>query len=307
MQNGLEVFLLGAGASHGSGGCEPHAPPLAVDLFARLLERPTFRELIPERFVPHPTSFEATLSKLWDEHADRMIPVLNEIALYFSEFRPAPGNLYVELGRRIRQHADRTVLASLNADMLLEMSLFGSGVPCYYEGTLPARGAMILKPHGSINFLPTLAGTSVTEGSLHRAMELAGLEHCNAIQVVADPAQIHRYIDSTGLPPMIAAFMPKKPIPYCRAVIRDFWTTWQRVVRGATRLTLIGVDLDGAGPHIWDPLLALRGNLDYVGSDPAAAEKLARMAPRSSRVSVVAPTFEQYLRTTQPRWTYHLW
>jgi hypothetical protein len=106
---------------------------------------------------------------------------------------------------------------------------------------------------------------------------------------------------------MVMAFMPNKPIPFCRAVIRDFWTTWHRVVRGAKSVTIIGVDLDGAGPHIWDPLLALRGKLDYVGTDPEAADKLARMAPRSSRVSVVAPTFEQYLRTTQPRWTYHLW
>jgi hypothetical protein len=306
MENGLDVFLLGAGASHGSGDCEPHAPPLAVDLFARLLERPRFRELIPETFVAEP-SFEATLSKLWDQHPDRMVPVLNEIALYFCEFRPAPGNLYVELGRRIRQHANQTVLASLNADMLLEMSLFGSGVPCYYEGTLPARGAMILKPHGSINFLPTLAGSGASEGSLLRTMELAGLEHCNAIQVVGDPAQILRYVQSTGLPPMVTAFMPNKPIPFCRAVIRDFWATWHRVVRSAKSLTLIGVDLDGAGPHIWDPLLALRGQLDYVGTDPSAGDKLARMAPRTSRISVIAQTFAEYLRAKQPRWSYHLW
>jgi hypothetical protein len=307
MQNGLDVFLLGAGASHGSGDCEPHAPPLSADVFAQLLERPRFRELIPPTFTPDPRSLEATLSKLWDEHPDHMVPVLNEVALYFCEFRPAPGNLFVELGRRIRQRADQTVLTSLNADMLLEMSLFGSGVPCYYEGTLPARGAMILKPHGSINFLPTLAGTSVSEGSLHRAVELAGLEHSNAIQVVADPTQILRYIQSTGLPPMVSAFLPNKPIPLCRAVIRDFWTTWHRVVRGAKNLTIIGVDLDGAGPHLWDPLLTLRGNLGYVGLDEGAADKLARMAPRAARVSVLALTFEQYLRTTQPRWTYHLW
>jgi hypothetical protein len=306
MENGLDVFLLGAGASHGSGDCEPQAPPLGAELFARLLERPRFRELIPADFVAE-HNFEATLSKLWDAHADRMVPVLNEVAIYFSEFRPAPGNLYVELGRRIRQRVNQTVLASLNADMLLEMSLFGSGVPCYYEGTLPSRGAMILKPHGSINFLPTLAGTSVSENSLHRAMELAGLEHCNAIQVVADPGQIVRYIKSTGLPPMVTAFMPNKPVPFCRAVIRDFWTTWHRVVRSAKSLTLIGVDLDGAGPHIWDPLLALRGQLDYVGLDAAASEKLARMAPRASRVSAVAPTFAEYLLAKQPRWSYHLW
>src|SRR5437868_2293466 len=131
------------------------------------------------------------------------------------------------------------------------------GEPWHYEGTLPARGAMILKPHGSINFLPTLAGTSVSEGSLHRAMELAGLEHCNAIQVVSDPAQIHRYIRSTRLPPMVAAFLPNKPIPFCRAVIRDFWATWHRVVRGAKRLTIMGVDLDAGGPQLWDRLLSL--------------------------------------------------
>src|SRR5690349_17197170 len=123
MENGLDVFLLGAGASHGSGDCEPHAPPLGADLFAHLLERPRFRELIPADFVAE-HGFEATLSKLWDAHADRMVPVLNEVAIYFSEFRPAPGNLYVELGRRIRQRVNQTVLASLNADMLLEMSLF---------------------------------------------------------------------------------------------------------------------------------------------------------------------------------------
>ena len=305
MENGLDVFLLGAGASHGSLDCEPEIPPLAADLYERLLRRPVFRELIPPNFVAVATNFEATLSKLWDEHADRMVPVLNEVAVYFSDFRPGAGNLYVELGRRIRQRADKTVLASLNAEMLLEMSLFGSGVPCHYEGTFPAHGARILKPHGSVNFLPTLAGT--TEGSLLHACELAGLENCNAIQVVSDPGQIHRYIRTTGLPPMLAAFMPNKPIPFCRAVIKDFWTTWHSVVKAARSLTIIGVDLGGAGPHIWDPLCALSGTIDYVGPDPDAEAKLVTMAPRASRIAIAGDSFEAYLKRTPPKKGYHLW
>jgi hypothetical protein len=298
MDTGLDVFLLGAGASHGSLDCTPASPPLGTDLYDRLIERPTFRKLLPPSFVPDPRSFEATLSKLWDEHIDRMIPVLCEVALYFAEFRPGSGNLYVELGRRIRNRASQTVLASLNAEMLLEMSLFGSGVPFHYEGTLPARGAMILKPHGSANFLPTLAGTSVSDGSLRRATERSGLGCCNAIQIVNDPGQIQGYIRTTGLAPMVAAYMPNKPIPFCDAVIRDFWATWQRVASTARTLTIIGVDLDGAGRHIWDPLLALRGSITYVGVDPDARDKLTQRAPSSSRIAIAGPTFDGYLRST---------
>jgi len=295
MDGGLDVFLLGAGASHGSVDCEPEAPPLGAEIFERLCRRPVFRHLMPSGFAADDHGFEATLSKLWDEHADRMIPILNEVAIYFSEFRPGPGNLYVELGRRIRARASETVLASLNAEMLLEMSLFGSGVPCYYEGTLPARGAMILKPHGSANFLPALAGASVSDASLRRATEKAGLASCNAIQVVSDPTQIHAYIRRTGLPPMVAAYMPNKPIPFCGAVIRDLWAAWHRVARSARSLTLIGVDLDGAGPHIWDPLRALRGAIAYVGSDSDARDKLGAVAPRASRITLAGRTFEAYL------------
>jgi hypothetical protein len=306
MQKDLDVFLLGAGASHGSGDCEPHVPPLAPYLFVQLLERPRFRELIPEGFDAT-GPFESALAKLWDAHADRMVHVLNELALYFCEFRPGPHNLYMQLARRIRARADQTVFASLNADMLLEMSLKNAGVPFYYEGTLPARGAMILKPHGSINFLPTVAGASASEGSLYRAMELAGLERCNAIQIVSEIDAIHRFIQSTGLPPMVAAFMPKKPIPFCRAVIRDFWATWDQVVDNAKTLTIIGVNLRGAGPHIWDPLRTFRGSIAHVGPDPEAREKLAAMAPKASNVASVAPTFHAYMHPSGPRKAYHLW
>jgi hypothetical protein len=31
------------------------------------------------------------------------------------------------------------------------------------------------------------------------------------------------------------------------------------------------------------------------------------MAPRASRVAVIAPTFAEYLLTKQARWSYHLW
>jgi hypothetical protein len=306
MDNGLDVFLLGAGASHGSADCEPEAPPLGATLFDRLLERATFRKLIPSTFVAAQGDFEATLSKLWDVHPDRMIPVLNEVAIFFSEFRPGAANLYVELGRRIRQRASQTVIATLNTEMLLEMSLFGSGVPCHYEGTLPARGATILKPHGSVNFLPTLAGTNVADAP-PESKRLVLLEHCNAIQVASDPSEVHRYIQTMGLPPMVAAFVPNKPIPFCAAVIRDLWAAWQRALIGARRLTIIGVGLDSRAPHIWDPLLALRCAIEYVGSDPDAEKKLAKLAPRASSASIAATTFAEYAMRTDSQRSYHLW
>jgi hypothetical protein len=236
-----------------------------------------------------------------------MIPVLNEVAIYFSEFRPGAGNLYVELGRRIRQRANQTVIASLNTEMLLEMALFGSGVPCHYEGTLPARGAMILKPHGSVNFLPTLAGMDVAVVSPRDNKRLVALEQCNAIQVVSEPAEVHRYIQTTGLPPMVAAYMPYKPIPFCTAVIRDLWAAWQRVLLGARSLTIIGVGLDGGAPHIFDPLLSLRCAVEYVGPDPDAEKKLRELAPRASSASIVATSFAEYSKRADSKRGYHLW
>jgi hypothetical protein len=95
---------------------------------------------------------------------------------------------------------------------------------------------------------------------------------------------------------MVAAYMPNKPIPFCGAVIRDLWATWHRVARSARSLTIIGVDLDGAGPHIWDPLRALRGAIAYVGSDPDARDKLGAAAPRASRITVAGRTFDAYLK-----------
>jgi len=307
MNGGLDVYLLGAGASHGSLDCEPGVPPLGCELYERLLERPGFRDAIPRQFVPDRQSLEVTLSKLWDEHTEHMIPVLRETALFFSEFRPKPTNLYVELGRRIRSRASQTVLASLNFEMLLEMALFGSGVPCHYEGTFPAQGATILKLHGSANFLPTVAGAMLSDGSLLRAVERTGLASCNAIQIVNDPSLIHAYVKSTGLPPMVAAFMPNKPVPFCRDVIRDLWETWLRSVRVAETLTIIGVDLSGLGSHVSDPLRALRGKIVYVGPDPDARDKLAAMAPLASYVTVAAPSFHAYLGARIDTPSYHLW
>src|SRR5882724_7784525 len=87
MESGLDVFLLGAGASHESGDCEPHAPPLGSELYASLCERDSFRTLIPEDFAADERSLESTLSMLWDQHPDRLVPVLSQIALYFTDFR----------------------------------------------------------------------------------------------------------------------------------------------------------------------------------------------------------------------------
>src|SRR5712671_1463231 len=124
MDTGLDVFLLGAGASNGSLDCTPALPPLGTELYDRLIERPAFRKLLPPSFVPDRQSFEATLSKLWDEHADRMIPVLCEVALYFAEFRPGPGNLYAELGRPLplRRHPPRARRHDLETARLGELS-----------------------------------------------------------------------------------------------------------------------------------------------------------------------------------------
>ncbi len=297
MDSGLDVFLLGAGASHESGDCQPHVPPLGIDLYASLWERDSFRTLIPDGLAAEERCLATTLSKLWDQHPDRVVPVLNQIALYFAEFRPGAANLYAELGKRIRERVARTVLASLNVEMLLEMSLYGIGVPYHYEGTLPAQGAMVLKPHGSANFLPTLAGASVSDQSLRQATKRSGLACCNAIQIVYDPVLVKGFISTTGLPPMVAAYLPNKPIPYCEAVIRDLWATWRRVVGTAKSLTIIGVDLDGAAPHIWEALRPMRGSIEYVGTDADAIDKLTEKAPEAPRISVAGRTFDAYLRS----------
>src|SRR5450755_4717247 len=97
------VFLMGAGASFGSGPCDPYRPPLGRDLFAALRAEGGIAATFPDNLAREFDDFEAGMAMLWDTRNRDLIPFLRQMGYYFVRFSPAPGNHYIELASMLKR------------------------------------------------------------------------------------------------------------------------------------------------------------------------------------------------------------
>jgi hypothetical protein len=155
------AVLFGAGASYGCGTVMPGRIPLGRELFGELCREfpQTWGTLITPRerdaFREDPP-FEKGMEILWKASDERLQFLLIDMAIYFARFSlTTPENEYTRLLAAIGyEQLPSTVFASLNYDCLFEYA--ADWKVRYVAQDAPLGSCVLLKPHGSCNFVATM-------------------------------------------------------------------------------------------------------------------------------------------------------
>lgn len=194
----------------------------------------------------------------------------------------------------MRETGLRGVYSTLNYELLLEICLAEAGFRPMYVGEADQKDdALVLKLHGSCNFLPAL------RPPYYPKVRFQNVEWKNWVgeQLVSGPVrpegrnetiQFYRGKDSRG--PAMAMYMPGKRSLFSHEFIVEQQRRWQAEVRNATRIFVIGCRLVASDEHIWGPLATAEGSLFYVGREPDEFSSWAADR-RRRQAEVLAHTF----------------
>lgn len=287
------VFLLGAGASFGSGECYPSAPPLGGGLFADLRRRGGVASTIqPPLLQLFQRNFEEGMAAFREERDSDSTAFLREMAAYLAEFAPGPRNLYHRLIQIVRKSHRQTVLATTNYDLLLEQAITQAGLMTAYSGRpVPQNNISVLKIHGSSNFLPDL-GTNRIIGAKF-AGNGANVEA--PIAIAQSIQEIRAFCSKEdSLAPAIAVYAPGKAVLFCPSFVQDQQRQWVSEVERATVVYVIGLRVIRHDDHIWRVLASSKARLHYVGLEPHEFQEWAAEARRRN-TNVLGGTLEKAL------------
>jgi hypothetical protein len=270
------AFLFGAGASRGAGSVVPVPPPLGAELYdsLRIAFPKSWGALDGATDTLFRRDFELGMNDLWASQATGGSHLLIEMARYFTQFDPSDdqSDLYSQLTRVLIGSGliGRTAIASLNYECILEVAASRHGLKVAYLADDPPPGNMLIwKPHGSCNVLPTaevyhltIVATNIYEGQ---------------VRVLDTPDVRALYDAGYALPPAMSLFAPGKPTPVAKTFVSQARTQWAAWVARSDFIAIVGARPVFADNHIWDPIVASRAQLWYIGgaTDFEALQDLA--------------------------------
>ncbi|MDP2856878.1 MAG: hypothetical protein Q8P50_02760 [Bacillota bacterium] len=208
-------------------------------------------------------NFEAGMEQLWANYSAAIPSLMRHMALYFAQFGPAADtNLYRRLIRALKRKEllSSTALASLNYDLVLELSASAEGVSVdYFSDPFKQEVATVWKLHGSCNFLPSgiqaTSGVTFTGGVVFNT----GLQPGNPNDAVSF------CLGDTSLYPSMCLYLPGKHVQIGASALKAIQDRWKAAVLGATQVLIIGVAPNYEDTHIWQPLGATPAEIAYVG------------------------------------------
>jgi hypothetical protein len=286
------AFVIGAGASAGAGSIVPTTPPLGRELYGRLVrEYPnSWGKLAPKLEAVFETDFETGTAMLWEDEpiADSVTPaeLLIEMAIYFSRFAPTDEeNCYARLIAILqrRRLVGRTAFLSLNYECLLELAATSRGLRISYlvEGLPSRNNVLVLKPHGSCNFIPQV------EIYTMRLVVGKGGIFDGPITIPRNLSEVAaRYARGYAVPPAMSLFAPGKRTVVAPRIIEQIRQRWSDWARGARATIVIGARPLLADNHVWDPVLESTGPVWYIGGSTGADYENLRRALDSRFVHV---------------------
>jgi hypothetical protein len=260
------VFLFGAGASHGAGSILPERPPLGLELYSELAR------LFPGSWGGLPLRVASVLAKdfekgmevIYAEFGSSIPQLMREMAIYFIEFRPV-GNrsLYCKLVQELLRNGSlsRTVFSTINYDCVLEFSLLNHNQRISYFDPQCEKEVPVMKLHGSCNMFNASIGVSqnVRYGT--------GVSFSGDVKAILD---INKVIETclvvTGLAPVMCLYMREKPLNVSADVILAIQKKWSELIAEAETLAIVGVNPLYGDTHIWEPIAKSKARKFYVGN-----------------------------------------
>jgi hypothetical protein len=280
------LFFFGAGASYGSD--EPTVtPPLGKDLYDRLCE---FSPDIARHTEPFADAFRKNFEEGMSAFAMKhgwFTPYMAKImAGYLFNFSPRPRNLYIELLRAAAGFGHRYTFATLNYDLMLELSASALGIPFIYgdENDDGITGYFrLIKPHGSCNLIPRVGG-----GFLHdnRFEEFpTGFDW--PVKFSYDMEEVAGFLSDMTCQdaPGVCFITPGKPTMFGEETISRHYQMFDFLTKKVDQVVVIGVAHYLVDEHIWGSLAAAPGSVIYFDPFPAnfdAWAKIERKGPTRS-------------------------
>lgn len=286
------VWLFGAGASFGSGGIAPHAPPLGSQLYPALVRAyPNAWGALPAdaAAVFKSQGFEAGMGYVWQRYSQFVSVLQKAIGHYFAQFQVRSDQTcaYRGLisGTGLKSTTKKVMLATLNYDLTLDICLNAEQVQ-FDLGSGGGRAVTLNKPHGACNIfndsIRATAGTSFTAGVSFSGPDVKVVSQPEALQRNADPNNV--------IPPVLAIFMQGKPCQTSPALLGQWQQDFKAAVLSAKRVGIVGVHPHHVDAHIWQPLADTQADLFYCG-DQAAFDAWAKAHRTSGKASVIGTSF----------------
>jgi hypothetical protein len=293
----MNLYLFGAGASFGSGECYPSTPPLGGDLFrsmrssSRVLQSLTSE--LAERF--NTTHFEDGMKEFTKTRPRDRDALLRDMATYLLQFVPGPTNHYGRLLRHLKNTGADFVFASLNYDLLIELSANSAGFEYfgYTPGNSDRAGRLrIIKPHGSVNIAPDLGSGSVT-----------GVRWSSSGRSFEGPVRVLKLLEArafwssdTSLAPVMAMYSAGKEVMFCPSFVAEQQNQWRTAVKSASEVVIIGTRVWPSDKHIWEPIAEAPGMVTYVGKTCSPFQEWAQKN-RSGPSQFVPKTFGEFVES----------
>ncbi|WP_428312001.1 hypothetical protein [Hydrocarboniphaga sp.] len=292
------LFLFGAGASFGSGPCQPTTPPLGSALFDELRNSGGVAARVSDDLAAlFRCDFEAGMDRFWLEHNPWTSELLRDMARFFAVFEPEEGNLYMEVIAALGGTRKKAVFATTNYDLLIEHAIVRSGFLITYGG-LPVspKNIPVLKIHGSCNFLPDMGTGGIKGISFDLSFAGAGAGILDApIRAARSADEIQHFCATQdAIAPALAMYHSKKRVLYSSAFVKAQQDLFLASIKSASRIYLIGLRVHAIDEHIWQPLGQAKSPLFYVGREPVEFRNWAKDNSRKNAF-VIAHSFAEAL------------
>ncbi len=291
------VFLIGAGASFGSGPCTPENPPLGTYFFEEFKEMGGVATTVDDELAElFKIDFEKAMDEFFEKRNADVTPFLRDMAKYFCQFEPLEGNLYGELIKILGRGKKKATFVTTNYDLLIELSAMQQGMLISYSGLpAPKNNLPVLKIHGSCNFLPDMGGASIRGISFDISASKGGSILEAGIKFAGSAREILNFCEEEdAIAPALAMYSPDKRVLYCKSFVDQQQEAWRNEVSKAKRIYIIGLKVHAVDDHIWDVLADSKCKKFYVGGEPEEFNEWAKNTG-AKNCHTIAARFEEAL------------
>ena len=262
------IVLLGAGASFGSVGVEPYAPPLGNGLFNDLVERGGVASTLPQYIKQlFEANFEVGMAEYFRYSNGNIMTFQRELAHYLANFKPTDSNIYLNIIKEL--NCQRVIYSSLNYDLLFELSAAKLDLFTNYSSEYHQGGVRLLKIHGSSNFWPDIPRGMLKNCDFYNngmADIQAPIKPLNQINT------INKCKQEDSVAPAIAMFAEGKEVRISPDYVQNQYEMWKQQVSQSSNIFVIGVRVHEIDKHIWNILGNTKAKVTYFGFDNDRAE-----------------------------------